>query len=192
MFGITGNGLQGLRHGLKEHSIDYTRILEGEGTELGRKSKDDVAVGDVEELTLTGSKPSGLGTALAFGAVPIPAGIIADLLVTAVVTLGFVAAEDRRAALRDGLEHPALRRRGHRPITGQIRRPLLLDDVGYFQMRAGHGWGAAGAGGGNNSSGLVMVPRACGLTCRYRVVVRMLRWPKRSWRRRKPTPASRR
>lgn len=192
VLGITGHGLERLRDGLQEQRRDHTRMLQGEGTQLGGKGKDDMTGGDVEELPLAGSEPCGLGTALACGAVPIPAGMRAALLVTAVVTRGWVAAEDRRAARRDGLEHAALRRGGHRPIPGQRRRPILLDDVSHFQLRAGHGWGSTGAGCGNNASGLGMAPKACGLTGRDRVVVRLLRWPKRSWRRRKSTPASRR
>ena len=44
-------------------------------------------------------------------------------------TLGFVAAEDRCATLRDGLEHPALCRRRHRTIAGQVVRSILADQA---------------------------------------------------------------
>jgi hypothetical protein len=91
-----------------------------------------MAIGGLSQLSLTRSQPGSLGTPLTLGAVPIPTGIIADRLVTAVVTLVFVAAEDRRTALCDGLEHPALCRRCHRAITGQVGRPILADHLGDF------------------------------------------------------------
>jgi hypothetical protein len=110
MLGITRNGLEGLGHGLKQQGIDHTRILQREGTELGGEGKDHMAVGHFQNLPLPRRQPGGLGTPLALGAVPIPTGIIADLLMAAVIALGFVAPEDCCAALRDGLEHPALGR----------------------------------------------------------------------------------
>jgi hypothetical protein len=125
-----------------------------------------MAIGNLSQLSLTRSQPGGLGTPLTLGAVPIPTGIIADLLVTAVVTLGFVAAEDRCATLRDGLEHPALCRRRHRTIAGQVVRSILADHIGDFKRRAGHGWPSCAGASGKVSRGLGMMDSAWGVTWR--------------------------
>ena len=125
-----------------------------------------MTVGHLQELPLTGREPGRLGAPLALGAVPIPAGIIADLLVATVITLGFVAPEDRRAALRDGLEHPALSRRRHRAIAGEVGIPILADHIGDFQRRAGHGWPSWAGASGKVSRGLGMMDRAWGVTWR--------------------------
>jgi hypothetical protein len=139
MLGITGNGLEGLGHRLKQQGIDYTRMLQGEGTARGGESKDEMTVGHVEELAFAGRQPGRLGAPLALWAVPIATGVIADLLVATVITLGFVPAESCGAALGDGLEGPPLRRRGHGAIAGQIVRPMLTDHIGDFKRWAGHG-----------------------------------------------------
>src|SRR5215471_21698507 len=112
MLGIMRNGLEGLGHGLKQQGIDYTRILQCQRTELGREGKDDMAVGHRQDLPLPRRQPGSLGTPLALGAVPIPTGIIAHLLMATMIAPGFVASEDCCAALSDGLKHPALSRRG--------------------------------------------------------------------------------
>ena len=129
-------------------------------------------------------------TALTLGAVPIAARIRTDVLVTTVIALGFVAAEDCRTALRDSLEHAALCRRGHCARAGEVGRPILLDNVSDFELGAGHGWSSEGEANGKVSRELGMLANAWGVTGRYRLVVRRLWWPNRSWRRRKSTPAS--
>jgi hypothetical protein len=46
--------------------------------------------------------------------------------------LGFVAPEERCAALRDGLEYPVLGRRGDGAIAGEVGLSIVPDDVGHF------------------------------------------------------------
>jgi hypothetical protein len=103
-----------------------------------------VAVGDLEEFLL-----------------PMPT----------VVTLSFVASEAGRAALRDGLEHPPLRRRGHGAIAGQVVRPILADDISDFEVGAGHGCISWRGSRGKVSSGLGIAVSAWGVTCKERLVV---------------------
>jgi hypothetical protein len=134
VLGITGNRLECLGHGLKEQGVDHARILQGEGTEWGGEGKDDMTVGHIQEFPLTGCEPGRLSAPLTLWAVAIPAGVIADLLVATVITPGFVPAEDRRAALRDGLEHPPLGCRRHRAIAGQVGC-LILDRLGIPILR---------------------------------------------------------
>ena len=161
---VTRDGLEGLGHGLEQQGLPDTRMLEGEGTARSRKGKNPMAGGDVQEFPLAGGQPGGLGTALTRGAGPIVAGVLTALLMPAVVARARMASQHGGAAWPDRVEDAAVRRRGHRPLAGQRRRPIRLDDVGDFQPRAGHGWESEGAGCGNNASGLGMVARACGLT----------------------------
>jgi hypothetical protein len=166
MLGIMRNGLEGLGHGLKQQGIDHTGILQRKGTELGGEGKDDMAVGHLQDLALPCRQPGGLGWSLALGAVPIPTGIIADLLMATMIAPGFVAPEDCCAALCDGLEYPALSRRGHRTIAGQVGIPILAGHIGDFPQRAGHGRRSRGASSGKVSRGLGVAWSACGLTWR--------------------------
>ena len=160
VLGITGNRRERLGRGLKQQAVDHARMLQGEGTELSRKGKNHMTVGHLQQLAFAGCEPGSLGTPLALGAVPIAVGVITDRLVAPVITLSFVAPEDRRAARRDGLEHPVLCRRGHGAIAGEVGVPRVPDDVGHFQERAAHSWGAEGAGGGHSSRGLGMTASA--------------------------------
>src|SRR5262245_54068777 len=110
MLGITSDRLKRLGDRLKQQGIYRTRILQGERAELCRQGKNHMTVGNGQQLLLAGGQPRDLRTPLALRTVTITARIIADLLVVTAITLGFVTTEDRRAALRDGLEYPPLRR----------------------------------------------------------------------------------
>ena len=96
-----------------------------------------MAVGDRQQLAFAGGQPRRLGMALTLGTVAIAARIVADFLVSTVITLGRMPTEGGCAALGDGLEDPALRRRGYRAIAGQVRVPILPDDIGHFECRGG-------------------------------------------------------
>jgi hypothetical protein len=166
VLGITGNRLQRLGHGLKEQTIHQTRMLQGEGTELGGKGKDDMTVGHLQELTRASRKPGRLSAPLALGAVPIAAGVVADCLVATAIALGCVAPQAGGAARRDGLEDPPLRRRGYGAIAGQIVRPILADHLGDFKVGAGPGCLSWRGSQGKVSSGLGIAVSAWGVTCR--------------------------
>src|SRR5262249_18015752 len=166
MLRVTCDGLEGLGYRLEQQGIDDPGILEGERPELGRQGKDHMAVRDLEYFLFPCGQPGGLRTPLALGAVPIAARVSADLSVTPVITVGFVPPEDRRTALRDGLEHAPLRRRRHRTIAREIRRPILADHISNFQRRAGHDCGSCGGASGKVSRGLGMMDSACGVTWR--------------------------
>jgi hypothetical protein len=190
MLGLTGDRREWRGYGLHPPALHHTRILQGEGTERRGQGKDHMTVGPLHPLACAGGEPGGLGPALALGAGPLAARVRTDLLVAPAVTRGFVAPEARRAARRVGLEPPVVGRRGHGARAGAVRVPLVPDDVGHVQGRAAHGRVSEAAGNGNSSRGLGMTARAWGLTCRARLVVRTLRCPKSSWRRRTSTPAA--
>jgi hypothetical protein len=139
MLWIPGNGLECLGHGLKQQGIHDPRMLEGERAERRWQGKDHVAVRNRQQLLFPRRQPGGLSASLTLRAVSIPAGIIADLFVATGIALPGMAPQSHSAALRDGLEYPTLGGRCHRAITGEIGRTVLPDDIGDFQVGAGHG-----------------------------------------------------
>jgi hypothetical protein len=166
MLRIPRNSHEGLGDRLKEEGIEGTRILEGEPIEDVRQGKDDMEVGHIEELTLSGRQPGRLGRALTLGTVPIPTRIVAALEVAAVVTLGRVASKRRGPAQGDSAEHAVLLGGRAVPVSREIGGPILLDDVGHFERRAGHSsvsntWATSGC-----SKGLGVACRVLLATCR--------------------------
>jgi hypothetical protein len=166
MLGVPRNRLERRGNGLKQQTIELTRMWQREGAEPSREGKDHMAVGDVEALALPRREPRGLGTTWTLGAVSIAARVIADLLMPALIALGLIAAQHGRTALPKRLEDATLRRRCAGTIAGEIGRPILPDDISDFQRRARHGWPSHVAGSGNVSSGLGIAARAWGLTWR--------------------------
>jgi hypothetical protein len=101
MLRVPSDVLECLHHGAKQHAVEQAGILEAQGTEEMWQREHDMDVGDVEHLTLPGSKPGRLCSPVALGAVAIATGVIADFLVAALITLGFVAPQGGRAAAGD-------------------------------------------------------------------------------------------
>jgi hypothetical protein len=101
MLRVPRDVLECLHHGATQHAIEQAGILEAQGTEEMWQREHDMDVGDVEHLTLPGSKPGRLCSPVALGAVAIATGVIADFLVAALITLGFVAPKGSRAAAGD-------------------------------------------------------------------------------------------
>ena len=108
------------------------------GADRGRQGEDDVIVGNRQELGLAVFEPSPRGGRLALRAVAIPAGVVCDALVRAVLAALDVAAErggatglDRRHDLQLGEAH----------VTGvglSPRRPVGAKDVGDLKRGPRH------------------------------------------------------
>ena len=186
MLGGASAVLERLCHRAQEQAVQHAGMVEAQGAEGVRQCQHHMNVGDVEHLTFPGGEPGGLGGAVARGAVPIATGVRADLFGATLVTLRFVAPKGGGAAEGDGAQGPVR-------LAGQgSARPseeggaILVHDVRHCEWRAVH----TGCSSGNVSSGLGGAWRACGVTWRERLVVRRLRWPSKSWIRRRSTPAS--
>ena len=50
VLGIGGNGEHGLRRGLEQKRVDDGLVLVGDGSDLGGQRKNDVKVGDLQQL----------------------------------------------------------------------------------------------------------------------------------------------
>ena len=93
MFGIGGNGAQGLRRRLEENAADRFFVLISDGGHLFRHGEDDVEVLAVEKLGLTVLNPLCARQALTLCAMPIAAAVVSIALVGAATALFDMAAE---------------------------------------------------------------------------------------------------
>ncbi len=141
--------------GLEEKPVDHPGVLLGEGSKNLRQGEHDVEVGDGQEMRLLGLEPPGRLAALALGTVPVPAGVVGDLPLAAVVTRLDVATEDPGPALGDGPQDSGLSRAGS--VALPVRLTVAADDLGDLQPRPlAHPLGAGGVRSGSRSSGLTV------------------------------------
>lgn len=100
--GVACDVMQGLRDGGKEQAIATPGIGAEQRVKRVGHGEDDVVVLDRQQMFSLGFEPAELLAALAFGTVPVPAGVVGDLAVIAAVALLDVAAEGGGAAVEDG------------------------------------------------------------------------------------------
>jgi hypothetical protein len=93
VFGIGGDGAQGLGRRTEENAVDRRLVLIGNGGNLFRYRKDDVKILRGEKLSTTVVQPLCAGERLTLRAVAIAATIEGDALVTALIALLDVTAE---------------------------------------------------------------------------------------------------
>ena len=142
---------QGPGRGLKEDAIDHLRVLQGKGSESLGQREHHVEIGHGQEVRLLGLKPLGRLTALALGTVPVPAGVVGDLPLAAVVTLLDMAPQNPGPALDHGPQDPGLSRGG--PMAVPVGLTVAADDLGDLQPRPlAHPLGAGGVRSGSRSS----------------------------------------
>ena len=177
---VSADILEGACYGLKEQAIEHARVLEHKRTEGMGQGKDDMHRGHIEYLALSCRQPLRLGRSVAFWAVPIPARIIAALLVAEVVALRRMAAEEGRATGRNIPERTLLRAGEGGAIACQEGIAMLAYHVSHFQHGARHDRISNAVGSSKVSRGLAVSWAAIGETWRYRLVERRLASPKRS------------
>ena len=102
MLWVGGDRGQRLRGGPEQEVVDGRLVLERDGADRGRQGEDDVIVGNRQELGLAVFEPSPRGSRLALRAVAIPAGVVCDALVRAVLS----ARRGRRARRCDRSRSP--------------------------------------------------------------------------------------
>jgi hypothetical protein len=88
-----GDVLERLSDGAKEQPVEVAGVLQCQGPQGVRESKDHMDVGGLEYLACPGRAPGGLGGAMAFGAAPVAARVVGLHLVTTVVALRDVPPE---------------------------------------------------------------------------------------------------
>jgi hypothetical protein len=93
---------------LEEEAIDDPGVLKCQRGQELRQGEHDVKVGDGQQMRLLGLEPLGRLAALALGTVPVPAGVVGDLLCAAVVTCLDMASQGTGPALGHGPQDTGL------------------------------------------------------------------------------------
>src|SRR3954453_13213455 len=119
MPGVGRDRAQGLGRRAEQDAVDDLLVLVSDGGDFLRYREDDVEVLGVEDLGAAILQPFGTGQRLAFRAVPVPAAVVRDALMPALIALVDVATQRRRAAALDRGHDAALR-------GGQVM-PLTID-----------------------------------------------------------------
>jgi hypothetical protein len=101
VLGVMGNGLQCFGCGTKQDAVDRSFVLQGEWADFFWQREDDMEVGHVKEVLLSGFKPTSTSGSLTLRAVSIATGVVGDLLVSAMVTLLLVSPEGGGATAND-------------------------------------------------------------------------------------------
>ena len=127
-----------LGRGAEQQVVDHGLVVPGDVGDLGRQREDDMEVADRQQIGLARGEPLPCRRTLAFGAVPVAAGVVGDAAVAAVLARLDMAAEGCGAAALDRGHHLHL---AEAQMTGMGRAPggaMAMEDVGDLQRRAAH------------------------------------------------------
>ncbi len=102
MLGVCGDGDQGLGGALEQDAIDRGLVLVGDVADLSGQGEDHVIVWHQQQLGPARGEPVLGRGALALGTMPVAAGVVGDVAMTAVLAGCDMAAEGRGAAALDG------------------------------------------------------------------------------------------
>ena len=135
---VGGDGEHGLAGGAEQKVVDHGLVVPGDVGDLGRQREDDVEVADRQEIGDARGEPPPCRRALAFGTVPVAAGVVGDAVVTAVRARLDMTAEGCGATGLDRRHHLHL---AEAEMAGMGRAPggaMAMEDVGDLQRRTAH------------------------------------------------------
>jgi hypothetical protein len=138
MLGVTANVQKALGHGMKEERIEHVGILKDERTEFLRQGGNHMDIRCGQDFSLSIGEPGGLSRTVTFWATAVPARVIRGLLVLAVIALGQMSAEGRRAAQLDGTQSTMLCAAQSVSITLQEGLAMQAHHICYFKLTATH------------------------------------------------------
>ena len=133
---VGGDGEHGLGGHPEQQIIDHRLVVEGDVGDLGGHCEDDVEIADRQQVGLACGEPLACCRPLALGAVPIPAAVVGDAAVAAVLAAFDMAAERGRAAGLDRRHHLEL---GQAHVAGMRRAPgwsMNAKDIGDLERRS--------------------------------------------------------
>src|SRR6202158_1104797 len=136
--GIGGDGEQSFGSGLKQNSVNLSRVLKRQATDLLRKSEDDVEVRNGQELRLPFGEPLGAGRGLALGAVAIATRVEYFDAMSAPVALIEMTTQDRGPAVANVFQRFPLLARQHGVPASQEIVLMSAEDIGQFQPMLWH------------------------------------------------------
>ena len=144
MVAVRRDGQQCFGHGAKEHAVNQARILKRQCGQFLRQGENDVAVGDRQKLGRPCRQPLIARCGLALRTMSIPARVVRDGLMRAVIALLQMSAKRGGAACADISECSSLL--GRKCMAPSLEKLLfvLAKDIGDFQPMAGHCcWGSS-------------------------------------------------
>jgi hypothetical protein len=118
---------------LEEEAIDDPGVLKCQRGQELRQGEHDVEIGDGQQMRLLGLEPLGRLAALALGTVPVPTGVVGDLLCAAVVTFLDMASQGAGPALDHGPQDTGLVERG--AVAFPVGLTVAAGDLGDLQPR---------------------------------------------------------
>jgi len=139
MLGIGGDPQQRLGRCLEQQIVDHGLVVVGDIGDLRRQGEDQMEVADRQEFGLAGREPVPGRRALAFGTVPVAAGIVGDPPVVTVLTSFDMAAEGGRAAALDSCHDLELAEAHMARVGPAPGEPMAMEDIGDLQSGAAHG-----------------------------------------------------
>ena len=134
VLGVAAELEKGRAGGIEEDIVNRLLVVSGDRMEFVREGEDYVVVRDRQQVSHPGPDPFAPGYALAFRAVPIPAGVVGVFLVAAVRADINVITEFTGPALFD-IPHHAVLFRGE-PMILAIGPAVCLKNIRYFQFRS--------------------------------------------------------
>ena len=186
-FRIRGDPEQRLRGRPKQEVVDDALVRERQARQRLRHREDDMDIAHGQELRFPGRHPGVPRGGQTPGTMPVPAAVVREGRLRTLLTPIAVPAERRGAALRDGAEHAAMRRRHPRPVGLQEAIAMSAHDVGHLE-----GWprhrgcfsrdrrAVSGPEIVSASSGFATACRCFCERCRYSAVCRMFTCPRSS------------
>jgi hypothetical protein len=135
--GISGDLQQCFGSSLEEQAVKDPFVLQGQRAEPVWQRKHDVEILHRKKIRSALVKPFGARCGLTFWTMTIPAGVVSDLRVTALVASLQMPAQRGGATLHDVAQDSALLRREGQPVAFQLIRIKTPEDVRHFEQRLG-------------------------------------------------------
>jgi hypothetical protein len=130
VFWVGRNGDQRLGGGPEQQVVDDGLVLERDWRDRGRQGEDEVIVGDRQQIVSLGFQPLSRRRALALRAMTVPARVVGDLNMGAVIAALDVTAKRRSAAGLDRRHHLQLPEADMAGVGLAPRRAMSAKDVG--------------------------------------------------------------
>ena len=173
-FGIGRDFQQRLRAGGEQQIVEDSRVVQRQHIEFMGHGEDHMEVAGSEKLSLSCREPVFTRLRLALRAVPVPARVIGDGLVTALWTGIDMAAQRSRAAALDGakglellkVETPSYRSRKRSPCARRMSATSTAGRLIFAADGGRTGWSPPTLETGKCSSGLIVCSRCRRDKCR--------------------------
>ncbi len=138
MLGIGGNGAEGFGRRSEEKIVEFTLVLESDGRNGLRDSKDQVEILDWQEFGAPIIEPLRPSQGLAFGTMPIPARVVGVARIATEIA-GFLVAPERRGPTGFDGVHDATLREGKRiAARTPVGVAVATKDVRHFKRGSNH------------------------------------------------------